>query len=281
VKLRTMDTLKDFWKDIKDRISTPFFSSFVISWIIFNYPIVIALLFYKQSELKVDGYSSYLNMIKSCYDSRYMIKYPLIAAALYSVFFKEILRIIQTNLITWSETFILWSTKKSWVSAEVHRASEKTLRLIIADYAESVQVEGSSKIDLDKLKQSNAVLIATHDFEIKELNRKHDERYNNLMTSSEKRVIEAQQSAMKNAQDLTMKFNRADLKSAEQEGALARARLDALETEKALMVTSHQNARLNQEKSELEKDLSKQVKSLDDLNRKIKILQSEIKKNTK
>jgi len=203
-----MDTVKDIFKDLKDRISSPFFSSFIISWMIFNYQIVIALLFYKQSELKADGYTSYLNLIKNCWDSRYMITYPLTAAVLYSVFVKEFIKIIQTRIATWSTRFILWMTDESVVSAKTHRKSEKDLRLIIAEYADSVNIEGAAKIENVTLKGRITELIAKHDIDIRQLNTNNDQRifdinagFNTKISDLQKKHKDSSSALQKNITD--------------------------------------------------------------------------------
>lgn len=137
-----METVKEFWNEFKERVSSPFFASFIISWVIFNYPIIIGLLFYKQPELKADGYVSYLDLINQCYNSWNMIWYPLITATAYTLILKELLRIIQARITTWSTRFILWMTKKSVVGAELHRALEKALNVKIAEYAVATNDEG-------------------------------------------------------------------------------------------------------------------------------------------
>jgi hypothetical protein len=59
-----MEKITDLFKDIKDRLNNPFFSSFLISWAIINWKILLVLIFYKQSDLKSDYYLSYLDFIQ-------------------------------------------------------------------------------------------------------------------------------------------------------------------------------------------------------------------------
>jgi hypothetical protein len=56
-----MDKLSDFFKDLKERVSAPLFSSFALAWLIFNWKIPIALFFYKNQNLSADGYNSYID----------------------------------------------------------------------------------------------------------------------------------------------------------------------------------------------------------------------------
>lgn len=79
-----MDTLKDFISDIKERISNPFISSFIIAWIFRNYPIIITLIFYKQSDLNRDHYTSYIDVIQKNYSENHMLWFPLVVAITYT-----------------------------------------------------------------------------------------------------------------------------------------------------------------------------------------------------
>lgn len=81
------DSIKEFFKDVKERSSSPFFSSFIISWLIINWRIPIGLLFYKNSELAVDSYLSPIDLIEKNYCLGKSIIAPLIGACVYTIGF--------------------------------------------------------------------------------------------------------------------------------------------------------------------------------------------------
>jgi hypothetical protein len=58
-----LDDVKDFVKSFTERLSSPIFGSFAISWLLINYEIPITLVFYKQEDLIRDGYPSFLHVI--------------------------------------------------------------------------------------------------------------------------------------------------------------------------------------------------------------------------
>lgn len=79
-----MEAITDFFKEIKSRLSNPLLGSFAISWLVINWKIPVGLIGYKQADLKVDGYNSYIDLINvnaSCW--LYFWK-PFIWAVIYT-----------------------------------------------------------------------------------------------------------------------------------------------------------------------------------------------------
>src|SRR5215218_7790551 len=98
------DKLSEFFKDIKDRLASPFFSSFIIAWIVINWKIPIALLWYNQAELQKIGYKSHFDLISKSYDAWYFIGAPLLSALIYCLLFpfvKYSIMIVQAKIRTW------------------------------------------------------------------------------------------------------------------------------------------------------------------------------------
>lgn len=108
----------DFFKDIKDRLSNPFFISFIISWLIYNWPIVITVVLYNSYALKADGYVSFYDMINQSQNTCRMIWYPLISGIAYCVIYPWIkagFEWIQANANSWSETEVIKATESGWM----------------------------------------------------------------------------------------------------------------------------------------------------------------------
>lgn len=264
-----METLKDIFKDIKDRVSSPFFSSFVISWLIFNYPVVIALVFYKQQELKVDGYKSYLDLIHKSWDSNHMIWHPLLAAMLYTLLFKELLRVIQTNIVEWSTTFILYTTRKTRVSAQTHRASQKELLVKIAEYADSIESEGRAG-------QENIHLHAS----LSDLKVQYDE----LVKNNIKEVSDARNTVMKELQGLQDDLNMRAIKDAALTTELSRSNemISKLQSDLQILEANNKTNRstirdFNQQQGMLGAQLRENSKTIDDLRSELLILNKKLK----
>jgi len=109
-----METIKDFFKELKDRSSNPLISSFIISWLFCNWPITIGLLFYKFENLKADGYTSYNDMIFKNHDIGNMVLYPLIIALSYTFIFPWVrasIKLFHAKIESKNETDILEASK--------------------------------------------------------------------------------------------------------------------------------------------------------------------------
>lgn len=114
-----MDRVSDFFKDLKERLSNPLFSSFIIAWIVFNWKIPVVLLYYKISELKIDGYNSYLDYITRNLNDSNAIWKPLCAALIYTFIFPFIRNgILAFNswVKAWGNSWNLSLSKESKVS---------------------------------------------------------------------------------------------------------------------------------------------------------------------
>jgi uncharacterized protein YdcH (DUF465 family) len=178
-----METLKDFFSDLKERISNPFISSFMIAWIIFNYTILIALLFYKQTELKTDGYTSYLNLIHRSYNMWRMVWYPLIVAAIYTFivpFFKSLIKVFQAWILTTTDGIIYRITKQKVVSVELHTEVLRTLDDTKAQYVTLINSGSAIKAENEQLKVNIHELNSSHANFVRDLIIEHGTKLNTL-----------------------------------------------------------------------------------------------------
>lgn len=71
-------------RELNERLSSPFFFSFIISWCVFNWKIIIGIFFYDLPELYCDGYNSYINLIYNNLHISTSICWPAISAILYT-----------------------------------------------------------------------------------------------------------------------------------------------------------------------------------------------------
>lgn len=90
------DNISDLVKDLKDRVTSPFFSSFLISWLLFNWKVPVALFFYNQAELKAEGYTSLITFIQKNVISPYSFWLPIALALIYCFIFPFFTNIIIT-----------------------------------------------------------------------------------------------------------------------------------------------------------------------------------------
>ncbi|MCX6351900.1 MAG: hypothetical protein NTX03_08555 [Bacteroidetes bacterium] len=79
-----MDKIKDIFKNINDRISNPLIFSFLCSWLVINWQIVVSLIWYDPAQIEKTGRSSIFNFIIDKTDSCDNLWYPLLCAVIYT-----------------------------------------------------------------------------------------------------------------------------------------------------------------------------------------------------
>jgi hypothetical protein len=152
---------QDFFKDIKDRLSNPFFISFIISWLIYNWPIVISILLYKRADLEKDNYVSFYDLIDSRQSTRHMIIYPLVSAVAYCVFFpwiKAAIEWIQARATSWGDSEVLKATKAGWMPFQSYIDMRDTMQQSIESLKELNLSQGITKEENNKLSTENIEL---------------------------------------------------------------------------------------------------------------------------
>jgi hypothetical protein len=89
-----IDKITDFFKDLGERLSNPLLSSYLIAWAVWNWRIIVGLIFYKQPELKLDGYDSYIDLIVCNSSFKTSLLWPLGIALAYTFIFPAIRNVI-------------------------------------------------------------------------------------------------------------------------------------------------------------------------------------------
>lgn len=79
------EKLKDIYENIKDRLSNPLIFSFIVSWLVYNWEITVALLWYDKDQIKAEGYKSIFEFIQYQLNSKcFSFIIPLILALVYT-----------------------------------------------------------------------------------------------------------------------------------------------------------------------------------------------------
>jgi len=84
-----LEKVSDFFKDVKERTSSPLFSSFIISWLVTNWKVVIGLFFYDIYDIQKDGYKSFIDLIEH-QTWLQLLLYPLLACLFYTFIYPYI-----------------------------------------------------------------------------------------------------------------------------------------------------------------------------------------------
>jgi len=99
-----MDKISDFIKELKGRLSSPLISSYIISWIVINWKVTIGILFYKISDLKLDGYTSFMDLVTKNVTVTTGVLLPTLVAFIYT-FIYPLLRNCILAFNSWTKSW--------------------------------------------------------------------------------------------------------------------------------------------------------------------------------
>jgi hypothetical protein len=196
-----MSAPKDFWNELKERISSPFFGSFLISWMLWNYKIVVVFIFYKYEHLKPQ-YSSFLDVIAKETNSCLALWLPILCALAYTFgypYFTNFIKLYLARLTVKNDERIMASTDVARVSVDKFVATKALLKTKEKELADLLNNEGEFKKNNERLSIENSELKATIianenlskinlDNSINQANQLHDLRISELKQQGEERI---------------------------------------------------------------------------------------------
>lgn len=100
------DNLKDIYENIKDRLSNPLIFSFLCAWLIYNWKIPVALLWYDKSQFSGCGCVTIFEFIEWYWKNEGTFRVPFIISVLYTIFIpfiKNAIRIVSAYAQKWGE----------------------------------------------------------------------------------------------------------------------------------------------------------------------------------
>jgi len=198
--------VKEIWSEFKDRITSPFFASYAISWLVCNWKIPVVLFFYKIDDLE-KGKTTYIDFIQRHSNPLLTIIIPLSTAFVYTFGYPHFKRLIkvylagedlktETKLLKLSETrnvplekFI--ATKAALKERELNLIklyedegviNEKNKTLEATNIGLSIKIK---ELETDKINLSN-----DHHEAIAETNRVHAEILQNINLDHDKTIKE-------------------------------------------------------------------------------------------
>lgn len=164
-----MEKINEFVKELKGRISNPFFSSFIISWLAYNWKIPIGLIFMTTNDLLKESYTSYFTLISNEISKHNSIKYPFLAAIIYTLgypFLKEFLLVFNSAIqsvgslgIKKFSSFGMISLNKYFLLRDTYEVRSKLLEKTIQEESKFLQLNESLKNDLLKEQTEKNKLI--------------------------------------------------------------------------------------------------------------------------
>lgn len=153
----------NFFRNVKERLASPFFFSFIISWIFWNWKVSVSLLWYEEKHYPNQG--DLIRFIDANTSNWYSLILPLASALLYTAIIKNGV----SALVTWAsvkgEQWDLWISKDTSVPMakfityrNLFQKSNEQLSNIIND--ESRKIEEFDKLVAEKTELMNKVNIS-------------------------------------------------------------------------------------------------------------------------
>lgn len=148
-----MNNMKDILRGIKDRLSSPLIFSFLLSWLIFNWEITVALLWYDVAYLKIEG-NTLIDFIRARINPFDSFYYPLIFALAYTLLSPPI-KVLISAFNTWiskkGENWNVQISKGAKVPIEKFLTLRENFEKRSAILEDAISKESTTLEDLEKL----------------------------------------------------------------------------------------------------------------------------------
>jgi len=159
-----MDKVKDILSSIRDRFANPLIFSFACSWIVINWQIPVALLWYNSKDIEKTGSKTIFDFISQRLDATNGFWHPLFFALGYTILIpiiRNIIRAFYTWASKWGENWNLNILKGGKIPIEKYLnfrgdydKRTKILQDVISKENEYTQQYESAKTELFKAKET-------------------------------------------------------------------------------------------------------------------------------
>lgn len=173
-----METINDFFKDFKSRLANPLFSSFIFSWLIYNWQIPMVVFLYDRTDLMHEGHMTYNSFIKS-YANFGNMTIPLIPAIIYTFaipYLKAFIKLYHAKIKAGNDTQILRATSSGMMPVSAYLAAKEEQAKVTAeltsvlDSQKTFQYENAIlQSDLQKVNKASTVLQKAFENSTREL----------------------------------------------------------------------------------------------------------------
>lgn len=150
-----METIQDFLKDIKDRLTNPLISSFIIAWLVTNWRITLGVLLYDIKDLKADGYESYHQLVVWNSNWWHTLILPGCVSLFYTFAFPYIrafIKLKHAEVISTNDTEILAATKEGKIPVNKYLELREQSLLTIKKFEDLIEAEADTLNENNKLK---------------------------------------------------------------------------------------------------------------------------------
>lgn len=179
-----MTDIKDTLQNIKERFSNPLIFSFILSWLICNWKITVALVWYDPAQVSQTGCQSVFEFIDDYLTHNHCFWLPLIIALIYALFgqlLRTLLKALDIWVKTWGDDWHLQIMKDGSIPINKYLSLKKEVdaRAKILDAAikgeNTFQTENATlKTDLYESQQRNTELNTEVAEQVEKLRKSRD-----------------------------------------------------------------------------------------------------------
>ncbi len=116
-----MDRLKEILNNIKDRLTNPLIFSFICSWVVINWKIIVALFWYDTDQVEKAGFKTIFDFVSYSINKQNSFIYPLLIALGYTILMpivKNLIRALYSWASKWGESWNLKILKGGMISID-------------------------------------------------------------------------------------------------------------------------------------------------------------------
>jgi hypothetical protein len=138
----------EFYNSLVERFSSPFFSAFILSWLVINWKVPFALLRFNHADLNREGYDTFFQFVPAVVTSQSGLWYPLSAAIGYSFLypaFKNLIIAWHEFTAKWGSKLNLKASKNKWVSIDRYMILRQQVDKSLEDLQELVNTESITR----------------------------------------------------------------------------------------------------------------------------------------
>lgn len=183
-----MDKISEIFNNIKDRLSNPFIFSFLISWLVYNWRIPVALFWFDEKQISANGCSSIFEFIADDWKRNGYFWTPLFIGLGYTFLFpifKNLISAFQTWTLKWGEEWNLSISKGSKISLEKYLTLRESY---IKEQKKLEELISSESIFINELESKSQELEESNE-KLGDVTKKYENVYATLTSYNNVEII--------------------------------------------------------------------------------------------
>lgn len=156
-----MDKISEILNSVKERVSNPLIFSFLVSWLVYNWKIPVALIWFDEKQISANGCNSIFEFIENENKSNYNFWIPFGFAILYTFGFpiiKGVIKLFNTKIAKLIDEIEIKILDNGKVSMDKYLSLRNEYISKIEDLENIISEESILKNENRKLLESNSQL---------------------------------------------------------------------------------------------------------------------------